>query len=146
MPSKVADFENGLVNALKEQSEILQEINDQFAPLMTEFHIYFFWEQEKTDLKYTKDYVVEESSAAPILDNTERCGIAADHRKMCKFNNNRLQGFRTAISALRRYAREAPEVVRLRHNRAVKALQENQAYQAADNLRGVESGKPWLGA
>lgn len=146
MPSNVANFENGLVDALKEQSEILQNINDQFAPLMAEFHIYFFWEQEKTDLKYTKDYVVEKTSAAPILDNTERCGIAADHRKMCKFNDNRSQGFRTAISALRRYARDAPEAAHIRHNRAKKALQENQMYQAADNLRGIELGHPWLDA
>ncbi|BCR85742.1 esterase/lipase family protein [Aspergillus chevalieri] len=142
MPSNVANFENSLVDALKEQSEILQNINDQFVPLMAEFRIYFFWEQEKTDLKYAKEYVVEEFSAAPILDNTERCGIAADHRGMCKFNNNCSQGFRTAISALRRYAREAPEVVRVRHKRAMKALQENQMYQAADVLRGIELERP----
>lgn len=146
IPSAVANFENSLVDALKEQSETLQNINDQFAPLMAEFRIYFFWEQEKTDLKYTNDYIVEESSAAPILDNTERCGIAADHRGMCKFSNNRLQSFRTAISALRRYARDAPDVTRVRHARALKALQENQVYQAADNLRGIQPAKSWLEA
>lgn len=144
IPSNVASFESDLVNALKEQSEILQNINDQFVPLMAEFRIYFFWEQEKTDLKYTKDYVVEESSAAPALDNIERCGIAADHRGMCKFNDNSAQGFRTAIAALRRYARNAPEVVRIRHKRATKTLQENQVYQASDKLRGIEFGNPWL--
>ncbi|OJD12586.1 hypothetical protein AJ78_06847 [Emergomyces pasteurianus Ep9510] len=53
IPSAVANFENSLVDALKEQFETLQNINDQFAPLMAEFRIYFFWEQEKTDLKYT---------------------------------------------------------------------------------------------
>jgi hypothetical protein len=146
IPSNVANFENGLVNALKEQSEILQHVNDQFAPLMTEFRIYFFWEQEKTDLKYAKDHVVEESSAAPILDNTERCGIAADHSGMCKFSYNGSQGFRTAISALRRYARDAPEAVRIRHKRATKALRENQVFQAADNLRGIQHGESLLGA
>ncbi|PGH01487.1 hypothetical protein GX51_05174 [Blastomyces parvus] len=113
---------------------------------MAEFRIYFFWEQEKTDLKYTKDYVVDETSAAPILDNTERCGIAADHRGMCRFNNNRLQSFRTAISALRRYARDAPDVTRTRHSRALKALQENKMYQAADNLRGIQPANSWLEA
>lgn len=141
IPGNVANFENVLVDALKEQSEVLQNINDQFAPLMAEFRIYFFWEQEKTDLKYTKDYIVEEASAAPILDNTERCGIAADHRGMCKFNNNYLQGFRTTISAVRRYARDAPEVIRVRHTRALKTLQENQMYQAADSLRGIQPAR-----
>lgn len=138
IPSNVANLENGLVDALKEQSETLQNINDQFAPLMAEFRIYFFWEQEKTDLKYTKDYIVEEASAAPMLDGAERCGIAADHRGMCKFNNNSSQGFRTAIAALRRYALQAPEMVRIRHKRALKLLQEIQVYQAADNLRGIQ--------
>jgi hypothetical protein len=113
---------------------------------MAEFRIYFFWEQEKTDLKYAKDYVVEGSSAAPILDNTERCGIAADHNGMCKFSYNGSQGFRTAISALRRYARDAPEAVRIRHKRAAKALRENQVFQAADNLRGIQHGESLLGA
>ncbi|KAK2748457.1 hypothetical protein FQN55_004397 [Onygenales sp. PD_40] len=146
IPSNVADFENSLVDALKEQSETLQNINDQFAPLMAEFRIYFFWEQEKTDLKYTRDYVVEETSAAPILDSTERCGIAADHRGMCKFNNNSAQGFRTAVAALRRYARDAPEVIGVRHKRALRTLQENQMYQAADNLRGIQPARSWLDA
>ncbi|RLL95648.1 hypothetical protein CFD26_101358 [Aspergillus turcosus] len=126
IPKKAADFETGLVNALEEQSEILQNITDQFTPLMNEFRIYFFWEEEKTDLKYTKDLIVEEASAAPILDNTERCGIAADHRGMCKFNSPSLQGFRTAIAAIRCYSREAPEAIRTRHERALTALHESQ--------------------
>lgn len=46
IPKKAADFETGLVNALEEQSEILQNITDQFTPLMNEFRIYFFWEEE----------------------------------------------------------------------------------------------------
>ena len=146
IPGNIANFEDVLVDALKEQSEVLQNINDQFAPLMAEFRIYFFWEQEKTDLKYTKDYIVEEASAAPILDNTERCGIAADHRGMCKFNDNRLQGFRTTISAVRRYARKAPEMIRIRHDRALRTLQENQIYQAAECLRGIQPARSRLDA
>ena len=65
---------------------------------------------------------------------------------MCKFNSNTSQGFRTAVSALRRYARDAPEVICARHERAKKALQESQVYQAADNLRGIELDHPWLDA
>ncbi|THD00234.1 hypothetical protein EYZ11_000284 [Aspergillus tanneri] len=134
-PKRVVNFENNLVNALEEQSETLQNITDQFSPLMAEFRIYFFWEQERTDLKYTVDYIVEESSAAPILDNTERCGIAADHRGMCKFHSNGQQGFRTAVAALRRYAREAPEAIQLRHTRETDSRYENQLFQAAELLR-----------
>lgn len=57
MPSKVWDTDGQLVDALKEGSETLQNITDQFTPLMKRFRIYFFWEQEKTDLKTTRDYV-----------------------------------------------------------------------------------------
>jgi hypothetical protein len=57
MPSKVWDTDGQLVDALKEGSETLQNITDQFTPLMKRFRIFFFWEQEKTDLKTTQDYV-----------------------------------------------------------------------------------------
>jgi hypothetical protein len=57
VPSKVWDTDGQLVDALKEGSETLQNITDQFTPLMKRFHIYFFWEQEKTDLGTTKGYV-----------------------------------------------------------------------------------------
>lgn len=56
-PSKLLDSEGQLVNALAEGSEILQNITDVFAPLMKNFRIYFFWEQEKTDLGVGLDYV-----------------------------------------------------------------------------------------
>lgn len=56
-PKKVWDTDSQLLSALREGSETLQNITDQFAPLMKQFHIYFFWEQEKTDLGYTRDYV-----------------------------------------------------------------------------------------
>jgi len=104
------EFESGLLNALEKESEILQNITDQFAPLMPNFRVFCFWEQEKTNLKYRRDYIIDETSAAPILDNTERCGIGADHQKMCKFQSPSDQGYRTAVAALRRYAREAPYV------------------------------------
>ncbi len=57
VPKKVWDTDSQLLNALQEGSETLQAITDQFAPLMKQFRIFFFWEQERTDLGYTKDYV-----------------------------------------------------------------------------------------
>ncbi|OBT65445.1 hypothetical protein VE03_06026 [Pseudogymnoascus sp. 23342-1-I1] len=93
---------SGLINALKEESETLQDISYKFAPLLSRFRLFFFWEQERINLKYTKDHIVEEPSPASILDNTERCGIAADHRGMIKFNNNTLQGSPTVIAAPKR--------------------------------------------
>lgn len=138
LPSAAVTIESGLVRALQEESETLQNITDQFSPLMSRFRIYFFWEQEKMDLKYTKDYIVEESSAAPILDNTERCGIAADHRGMIKFDNSSSQGFRTVMAALRRYIREAPEVIKTRLNIAAELLRASRQNEAMELMKTVQ--------
>jgi protein SERAC1 len=57
VPSKVWDTEGQLLDVLREGSETLQNITDMFAPLIKNFCIYFFWEQEKTDFGVTKDYI-----------------------------------------------------------------------------------------
>lgn len=140
LPKATAQFESSLLNALEEDSETLQNITDQFAPLMCNFHIFFFWEQEKTDLKYTKDYIVDETSAAPILDNTERSGIAADHRGMVKFNRDTEQGFRTAVAALRRYCQLAPQVIRGRLAQSAETLSDRRRFEAMEMLK---DNTPW---
>lgn len=56
-PSKVVDTDGQLVDALLEGSEVLQNITDMFVPLMKNFRVYFFWEQEKTNLGATLAYV-----------------------------------------------------------------------------------------
>lgn len=127
---------SSLVYALKEDSETLEEITDQFAPLMKHFRIFFFWEQERTDLKYTKDYIVDEASAAPILDDTERSGIAADHRNICKFDSKDSPGFRTVVAALRRYSSDAPSVIATRLARVEEALREQRFHEAREILSG----------
>jgi hypothetical protein len=138
MPAKAVQFESSLVNALEEDSETLQNITDQFAPLMANFRIFFFWEQEKTDLKYTKEYIVDEASAAPILDNTERCGVEGDHRGMCKFGSSSSQGFRTTVEALRRYSREAPQVIDGRWIQADEMFRNNRQHEAMEMLRAMQ--------
>ena len=69
VPSKVVDTEGQLLNALQEGSEVLQNITDMFVPLMKNFHIFFFWEQEMTNMGLTQDYVHQSSS----LDRDFRC-------------------------------------------------------------------------
>ena len=64
-PKKVWDTDHQLLQALREGSETLQNITDQFVPLMKRFHLYFFWEQEKTDLPHSRDYV--SSFSSPLL-------------------------------------------------------------------------------
>lgn len=138
-PKAAIQFESSLLNALEQESETLQNITDQFTPLMANFRIFFFWEQEKLDLKYTKEYIVEESSAAPMVDGTERCGIAADHREMCQFDRNTLQGFRTAVSALKRYCLDAPSVIEGRCMRAALLHNDNLRFEALTMLRSIQT-------
>ena len=59
VPSKAVDTDGQLLEALQEGSEVLQNITDLFVPLMKNFHIFFFWEQEKTNMGFTQDYVRE---------------------------------------------------------------------------------------
>lgn len=69
VPSKIVDTEGQLLDAMQEGSEVLQNITDMFVPLMKDFHIFFFWEQEKTNMGVTYDYVRQCS----ILDRDCNC-------------------------------------------------------------------------
>ena len=154
MPKKIVDTDRQLLLALREGSEVLQNITDQFAPLMKRFRIFFFWEQQKTALLHTREYVValilllglraiadseqivDESSAAPIIDNTERAGIDADHRHMCKFSDRGSFAYRTVAEALRRYTSEASPLIAQRTSEAREMLN-RQRYTEASELTGV---------
>jgi hypothetical protein len=132
VPSAALSLSTTLLQILESESGVLQDITAAFVPIMPRFRVFFFWEQHKTDLKYTRDFIVEESSAAPIIDNTERCGIAADHREMCRFARNNDQGFRIVIAALKRYAHEAPDVVAERCRMAREVLEDERDWQAGE--------------
>lgn len=141
------ETDSSLLRALEADSEVLQNITDQFAPLMPRFRVFFLWEQERTDLRYTRDYIVDESSAAPMLDGTERAGVAADHRGMCKFASKDAPGFRTVAAALKRWGADAPAVVGERNGAAARALREKDWLAARELVRGVadagwEEGSP----
>ena len=112
-----------LVSALECDSETLQNITLDFVPLMKRFRIFFLWEQEKTRLKVLgNDYIVTSDSAAPVHDETERCGIAATHSDMVKFDSPSVQGFRTVMEALMRYSEDAGDVVAARLREAERDL------------------------
>ena len=141
LPSAALSLSTTLLQTLESESEALQDVTAAFVPIMPHFRVFFFWEQHKTDLKYTRDFIVEESSAAPIIDNTERCGIAADHREMCRFARNDDQGFRTVVAALKRYAHEAPGIVAERCRRAREVLEDERNWQAGELRRQPVSGE-----
>ena len=123
-----------LLKAISKNSETLQSINDQFAPLVKQFHIHFFWEQLETITDTSARYKVEEKSAAPIWDNTERCGIWANHAQMCKFGSVDSPGFTVVRATLRRYVREASKVIATRWVDANKNIEQQRNREAAEIL------------
>lgn len=126
---------SALLSALEHESETLQNITDYFVPLMRNFRIFFLWEQEQTGLKLLgRDYVVPQESAAPVHDDTERAGIAADHRRMVKFESPSSQGFRMVMDALSRYCEEAPPAILRRRAGAVQVLGMERQREAAETF------------
>ena len=81
--------------------------------------------------------IVEENSAAPILDNTERAGLPYDHSAMCKFESKQSPGYRLVVAALKRYCSEAPQSIPTRWVNAKRMFEELRNNEASELLRGL---------
>ena len=139
--------ESQLLSAIKLESETLQAITDQFAPLMKQFHIFFLWEEIPSNLTEGLRYVVAETSAAPIVDNTERAGVPANHAQMIRFSDASSTSYRTIMEALVRYSRDAPPIISRRWQQAIDALSRARSNEAIE-LAGLafdvhNSGRPF---
>ncbi len=129
-------FDTELLLASERDSETLQSITEQFTPLMKQFHIFFFWEELESGDGKRKGYIVEESSAAPLVDNTERSGIHASHSEMVRFSDRNNSSYRTVVEALVRYCRNAPPLISHRWRKATEAFARARSDEAFE-LTGV---------
>ena len=77
-------------------------------------------------------FVVEQSSAAPIIDTTERSGIHATHAGMVRFSNSSSTGYQTVIAALRRYCKDAHQIISHRWQQARTALHQARLSEASE--------------
>lgn len=111
LPKRFLETSPHLVKALRTNNETLQNINSLFAEIMGRFHVYFFHESRSTDVKGSREVIVDESSAAPYLEGVERMGIDADHSSMCKFDGENAPGYEVVAEALLRYSRDSPSVI-----------------------------------
>lgn len=50
--------------------------------------------------------MVDEDSAAPVIEGVERMGIEKDHTHMCKFESENAPGYMVVAEAIRRYCEE----------------------------------------
>ncbi len=143
-----SQIDSQLLSAIETNSETLQAITDQFSSLMKQFHIFFFWEERETKIHGRKGYVVDECSAAPIIDNTERAGIDADHAEMIRFCNTKTSCYRTVIEALGRYCRSAPSIISRRWQQAAESLsraRSNEAFELAGTAFDIHNNnRPFL--
>ncbi|KAJ5583501.1 hypothetical protein N7535_002121 [Penicillium sp. DV-2018c] len=110
----------------------LEIVTNQFAPLMKKIHLYLFWEGLATGLPNGVDFIVEPSSAAPHMYDTERCGImASNHSDMVKFRQTD-SAYRTVISALMKYCHSAPEIIAYRWKEAMASLMRMRRNEASE--------------
>jgi primosomal protein N' len=112
-----------LLSMLK-SSGVLGDITDLFSPLMKQFMISYFWEQLDTKARGFKGHIVDDNSAAPAWHNVDRCGIMASHSDMVKFRSRQDRGYPVVFAALRRYTRDAPEVIGLKWRKERRVLAE----------------------
>ena len=134
MARDTAGNPSALLEAITKNSETLQAINDQFAPLAKRFRVNFFWEQQETITETFARYKVEEKSAAPRWDNTERSGISANHTQMCKFGSVDAPGFSVVLATLRRYTLESNDVIATRWKDANQSIERQRSSEAAEIL------------
>lgn len=112
--------------------ETLQNITHDFAPLVKQFHLYFFWEGRPTPLDNAVDFVVSQDSAAPFLDGTERCGIDATHSHMCKLDGATSPGSTIVRAALKRYTSRCHATIESRWERARRFLGTQRSIEAQE--------------
>ena len=108
--------------AFGKRSGILQDIEDQFAPLVSRFSIYCFWESLKTCRGDTEGYIVERDSAVPMWPDIEQIPLRADHSHLCQFASRSDGGFRVVVTALKRYTEQATDMIQERWSQDLKLL------------------------
>ena len=135
MPKRAVDSNDNLVNALKSNNETLQNIDRQFIQIINRFHVFFFHEGKPTKLPHTYDFIVDEESASPTIQDVERAVIQEDHSHMCKFENDAAPGFDLVAEGIQRYAGESPGVI-------AKRWEAERTERIADKTAQVEELMP----
>ncbi|KAG8665943.1 hypothetical protein FPOAC1_010744 [Fusarium poae] len=71
-------------------------------------------ENQKTDIKGKRFFVVDANSAAPPLPGVTYYGIEANHADMCKYDSMQSPGFRNIAITLREWVEKAPFLIQQR--------------------------------
>lgn len=140
LPKKVMETSSQLVTSLRTNNETLQNINVLFADMLPRFHICFFHETRSTDVKGSRQVIVDESSASPPVEGAERAGIEADHISMCKFEDENAPGYEVVADALQRYSDESLGLIKKRWEEETVGRDLRRKAQADILLRDGNTG------
>ncbi|KAL9039836.1 MAG: hypothetical protein Q9180_002291 [Flavoplaca navasiana] len=116
-------------------SEMLNEVTDQFMPIMKQYRVFNFWEELQSEVDGTMTYVVDRDSAAPNWADTEQCGIRSPHAGLLKFDSARDSGYIVITEALTRYTRSAPDAIKSRWINEKQFLDSEHRKQAEELLK-----------
>jgi len=128
------DTEPHLVQALKSNNEVLQNINLHFLDIYQRFEIDMVHEAVKTDLKGSRAFIVDQASASPQLPGVRYYGIEASHSTMCKFESINSPGYLNISTQIRTWVLESPTVIYSRWMAERKARQQARENEARELL------------
>lgn len=134
IPKKVMDTEPHLVQTLKSNNEVLQNINLHFLDIYQRFEIDMVHEAVKTDMKGLKAFVVDQASASPQLPGVRYYGIEASHSTMCKFESKSSPGYLNVSTQIRKWVLDSPPVIQSRWVAERKARQQARENEARELL------------
>lgn len=134
IPRKVMHSDAQLVKTLQTNNETLQNINLHFLDIYQRFRICMAHEEMQTDLKGTKAFIVDQSSASPMLPDVIYFGIAASHSGMCKFESKNSPGYLNVSTTLKSWVQEAPRTIQPRIEMEMKQREDMRRAQAAELL------------
>ncbi|KAK6592453.1 LipA and NB-ARC domain-containing protein [Botrytis cinerea] len=110
MPKKAMDSESILIKTLTTNNETLANINLHFLDIYQRFKICMAHESLKTDFKGTKAFIVDQTSASPLLPDVSYFGIEATHSGMCKYESKRAPGYMNVSTKIKTWALEASPI------------------------------------
>ncbi|RPB25563.1 hypothetical protein L211DRAFT_847916 [Terfezia boudieri ATCC MYA-4762] len=117
-PKFFVDTNPHLINTLGKNSEVLQNITQQFMSIQHQnpFQIFYFWEELKTKLPNGRMELVVEYSSAVLQGtaNVQSYGIHGDHTSICRFENEESPGYDVLVRALIDWREAAPDAVGLK--------------------------------
>ncbi|KAF4968083.1 hypothetical protein FSARC_4501 [Fusarium sarcochroum] len=108
IPKRFFDSESVLLKTLKKENETLANINSHFLDIYQRFEIHMVRENQQTDIKGSKLFIVDSNSAGPLLPGVTYYGIEATHSGMCKFDSMTSPGFRNVAVTIQQWIQRAP--------------------------------------